>query len=268
MANSTAQTTSEMANPAREVFIFAITLVSFANMILLYVPGIPLSSSQREVLRIVDGILTLFFIIDFLLRLRAAPSKRRYMRHERGWLDLLGSLPLLRVLRVFRLVRAWSIMRQYGPRRMARLLLRDRAQSALYLIALLVILVLESAGTMVLRFEADAPGANIVTGGDALWWGIVTVTTVGYGDEYPITAGGRVVGVFLLLTGVILFATLSGFLANAFLSEPGGDAAPPADPARDEVLALLRTQQEEIRALHVRLDALGIDRGPPPSGGP
>ena len=77
---------------------------------------------------------------------------------------------------------------------------------------------LETTAVAVLPFEAKAPNANITTGGDALWWGIVTVTTVGYGDEYPVTTGGRPVGVILLLTGVALFATFTGYLANAFLA--------------------------------------------------
>ena len=69
-----------------------------------------------------------------------------------------------------------------------------------------------------LYFEKDAPGANITTGGDALWWGYVTATTVGYGDKYPVTMGGRIVGTLMLTVGVALFATFSGFLAHAFLS--------------------------------------------------
>jgi hypothetical protein len=79
---------------------------------------------------------------------------------------------------------------------------RERAQSALYVVVFLVIVVLEMTAIAVLPFEAKAPSANITTAGDALWWGIVTVTTVGYGDQYPVTTGGRIVGVFLLLTGV------------------------------------------------------------------
>ena len=71
--------------------------------------------------------------------------------------------------------------------------------------------------------EHDAPGANITTAGDAIWWGLVTITTVGYGDQYPVTQSGRVIGTFLLFAGIALFSVLTGFIANAFL-------APPAKP--------------------------------------
>ena len=159
-------------------------------------------------------------------------------------------------------------MHAYGLRKIADWLLRDRAGSALYLMTLMVILVLEIAGVGVLYFESGAPNANITTGGDAVWWGIVTVTTVGYGDQYPVTTGGRLVGVFLLIGGVVLFATLSGFLANAFLRPRAGDAAeapqPPASGGGGsadltEVLALMRQQQAETAALRVRLEQLDGD---------
>ncbi len=73
----------------------------------------------------------------------------------------------------------------------------------------------------VVYFEADAPNANITTGGDAVWWAFVSITTVGYGDKYPVTEGGRVSAFFVLAAGVGLFGVLSGYLANFFLSPCG-----------------------------------------------
>ena len=265
-----AQPTDEPENLPREVFIFVLSVLSIVNFVLV-MPFSPLTSAQREVIAIIDAILTLFFLIDVALRMRAAPSARRYLLHDRGWLDLLGSLPGLRLLRLFRVVRAGTLMREYGLGNMIGSLIRNRAQSALYLVTLLVILILEISGTLVLRFEVGAPGANITTGGDALWWGLVTATTVGYGDEYPITTGGRITGAFLLLSGVVVFATLSGYLANAFLSpsqdeglgagQPEPEAVEPTAAAVPEMLALLRQQQTDIADLRARLDeALGSAR--------
>ena len=241
-------------------------MLSLINIVL-SVPFGPLSWQQRQVVLIIDAVLTIFFLIDFALRLSQADSKSRYFLHERGWLDLLGSVPGLRILRVFRLVRAWGLMRTVGLGGIKRWLLRDRAQSALYVMTFLVLLVLEVTGVAVLWFEPGAPNANITTGGDALWWGIVTVTTVGYGDQFPVTPGGRIVGVFLLVAGVVLFATLSGYLANAFLAprrteepEPETAAAgspPNGDDRLNEIIALLRDQQTETAALRRRLEELG-----------
>ena len=138
---------------------------------------------------------------------------------------------------------------------------RERAQSALYVMLFLVIFVLETTAVAVLPFEAKAPNANITTGGDALWWGLVTVTTVGYGDEYPVTTGGRLVGVLLLVSGVALFATFTGYLANAFLApqRPPERTAAEAGSPRDilaETRRELARQEEESAALRERLEQL------------
>ncbi len=74
-----------------------------------------------------------------------------------------------------------------------------------------------------LYFEQNAPGANITTGGDALWWAFVSITTVGYGDKFPITPGGRLSAFFVLAAGVGLFGVLSGYLANFFLTPSSAD---------------------------------------------
>jgi voltage-gated potassium channel Kch len=103
---------------------------------------------------------------------------------------------------------------------------------------------LEFAGLLELYFEVDAPGANITTAGDVLWWGYVTATTVGYGNQYPVTIGGRIVGLVMLTVGVALFATFSGFLANLFLSAKTPEPEEPC--VVDDVKAALL----EIERLH------------------
>ena len=79
------------------------------------------------------------------------------------------------------------------------------------------ILVLEFGSLLMLHLEADVEGANITDASDALWYIIVTMSTVGYGDQYPITNPGRVVGVVIIVVGVGIFGTLTGYLANLFL---------------------------------------------------
>ena len=117
------------------------------------------------------------------------------------------------------------------------------------------ITVLEFVGLLELRFEENAPGANITTAGDALWWGYVTATTVGYGDQFPVTTGGRLAGLIMLTVGVALFATFSVFLASTFLSPR---RARPKDVPPDvaELRALLDRQEETTALLRAKLEQI------------
>jgi len=97
----------------------------------------------------------------------------------------------------------------------------------------------------VLMFEQQSPNANIKTAGDAIWWSVTTITTVGYGDKYPVTTGGRIVAMILMVSGIGIFGTLSGLAASYFLH------AKPANPEpdKDEVLARLKAIEEKIDRL-------------------
>jgi voltage-gated potassium channel len=238
-----------LRNPGYEVFILALSVLSLVNLVLV-LPFSPLGEQQQQAIFMIDGCLIVVFLSDFAYRLFTAESKRRYFFRNGGWLDLIGSLPTLRVARIFRVMRVGRLLREYGLGTLARWLVRERAQSALYVVVFLVVLVLEVAAVLVLPLESRSPTANITTAGDALWWGIVTITTVGYGDQYPVTPGGRIVGVFVLLVGVGLFGTFTGFLANTFLSSPdsGADVGPAvAEAHASETQDGLRAELEAIR---------------------
>ncbi len=249
-----------LENPGYEIFILALSVLSLVNLVLIVLPFSLLDGEQLDVIWILDGVLTIVFLGDFAYRLLSADSKRAYFFHDRGWLDLIGSLPFLRIFRIFRVLRVGRLVREYGFGALARWLVRERAQSALYVVSFLVVLVLEVSSILMLPLEARSPDANITTAGDALWWGLVTVTTVGYGDQFPVTTGGRIVGVFVLILGVGLFGTFTGFLANSFLSarkdEPS--AAAPGSPRAliEDVRRELEAQETRSATLRARLEEL------------
>jgi voltage-gated potassium channel len=248
----------QLRNPGYELFILALSVLSIVNLVLL-LPFTRLDDQQRDAILIVDAVLTLVFVSDFTYRLLTAPSKRGYFFQDRGWLDLIGSLPLLRVFRIFRVLKVGRLVREYGLGTLGRWLVRERAQSALYVVGFLVVLVLELSSILILPLEAKSPDANITTAGDALWWGLVTMTTVGYGDQFPVTTGGRIVGVFVLAVGVGLFGTFTGFLANAFLSPTKAEAATEEGTPRaliEEVRRELAEQESRSAALRARLEEL------------
>jgi voltage-gated potassium channel len=254
-----------LENPGYQIFILALSVLSLANIVLL-LPFWGIGQQQTEVLLIVDLLLTVVFLSDFAYMLFTAESKREYFLHRGGWLDLLGSLPFGRVFRIFRVLRVGRLLREYGFRALGEWLVRERAQSALYVVTFLVVLMLEVSSILMLPLEASSPDANITTGGDALWWGMVTVTTVGYGDQYPVTTGGRALGVLVLILGVALFGTFTGYLANAFLSPskqeaPEAEAAPGAGDGSpraliEEVRRELEAQETRSASLRARLEQL------------
>ena len=82
---------------------------------------------------------------------------------------------------------------------------------------------------MVLGAERGAAGANILTADDAIWYVIVTMSTVGYGDHFPVTDAGRLIGSLIIVVGVGVFGTLTGFLANVFVSPSEGTEKPESD---------------------------------------
>ena len=137
----------------------------------------------------------------------------------------------MKILRVFRLVRVFRLLREYGVKNITRSLVEDRAGSALLTLLLMGILLLEFGSLEILNIEQYATGANITTGSDAIWYVIVTISTVGYGDQYPVTNAGRLFGSLIIIIGVGIFGTFTGYLANLFLApakEPVEEAPSPA----------------------------------------
>jgi voltage-gated potassium channel len=227
------------------------------NIVLLYAVDDP---NLDTVLYVMNGILSAIFLADFMYRLLTAESKSRYFLRQFGWADLLASLPVqqLKILRVFRLMRVIRLLRTYGVKNIVRSLVRDRAGSALLTLLLLGMLVLEFGSLEILRIEQYAPDANITSASDALWYVVVTVSTVGYGDRYPVTNDGRIVGALIIVLGVGIFGTFTGYLANLFLAPskkpPAEQASPTAVDARSKVSQL----KELVARQQVAIDEIDL----------
>jgi voltage-gated potassium channel len=237
-----------LRNPGYEIFIAALSVLSILNLVLLYLVQ---DAELDFVLMVMNLILTIIFLIDFLVRFRAAPSKSGYFWHAYGWADLLASLPFsqVKIFRLFRLVKVYRLLKDYGAKNIARSLVKDRAGSALLSLLLIALLMLEFGSLGLLTLEADAPDANITSASDALWYIIVTMSTVGYGDQYPITNPGRVLGTIIIIIGVGIFGTLTGYLANFFLS-PAKRKTEADQPTPDLTMRL-----QELKELNVRQQA-------------
>ena len=199
-------------------------MLSIANLVLALIIQ---DKSLETVLTVMNGLFSAIFLGDFVFRFWTAPARGAYFFRHFGWADLLASLPFpqLKILRIFRLIRVYRLMREMGPGVIWHTLIRDRAGSALLVLLLMGILVLQFGSLLILSLEQHAPGANITSASDALWYTIVTISTVGYGDQYPVTDAGRLWGSVIIIVGVGIFGTFTGYLANLFLSPRKEDKA-------------------------------------------
>lgn len=217
-------------------------LLSLATLTALAIASVEdLDPEIRQVLQYADWLVCTLFFVDFLFQFGRAEQRLQYMLRW-GWLDLLSCIPMvdaLRWTRIGRVARIIVLLRALRSFRVLWSFLREqRAQSSLLVAALLALALIVFSAIAILHFE-QGPQANIRTAGDALWWALTTVTTVGYGDHYPVTTGGRFTAIVLMTGGVGLFATLSGALAAWFLRPQ----------ERNDTAALLR----EIGALRAEL---------------
>ena len=224
-----------LLSPAWEVFILGVSVLSVLNLALV---ALVRSPHLDQVFVIMDSLLTFIFLLDLSRRLVVAHDRRAYLTTGYGWVDVIAAFPILRILRVLRIVRVLRVMGRLGGPVMAfKAFFSNRAAGGLLSVLLVAILVLEFGSLAILAIEDRHPDANIHSASDAVWYLLVTMSTVGYGDHYPVTDGGRLIGSFIIIVGVGVFGTLTGFLANAFLAPRDAAAAvqaPAVDPIEDE----------------------------------
>lgn len=179
-----------------------------------------LPTETARLLTFIDDIICVFFLFEFCLRFYQARSKWGFMKW--GWIDLISSipaLPFLRAGRALRLIRLLRIMRAFrSTKHLIRYVFESRVKGTFTVVSIIAVLMILFSSIAILQVE-DQPNSNIKSAEDALWWSYVTITTVGYGDKYPVTTEGRLIAAVLMTVGVGLFGTFTGFLASWFVAE-------------------------------------------------
>ncbi len=243
------RSTDEIQSGPYQLFMLALSL--FALGALAAETFVALSPATLQILRWSDTAVCVLFFADFVVHMVRSRDRWGYFVRW-GWIDLISSIPMVDALRFGRAARVLRILRVLRAVRSARILaafiLQRRAQGGILAAALVSLLLVVFGSIAILQFEQGST-ANIRTAEDAVWWSITTITTVGYGDRFPVTTGGRFIAVVLMAAGVGLFGAFSGFVASWFL-------APGEEEQNDEV-QLLRRDIAELRALIARSGVRG-----------
>lgn len=209
-----------------------------------------LGPSGRAALEVLLTGTWVVFGLDYLIRLGLARSKLRFIgRHPLDLLILL--LPMFRQLRALRLITVLTVLNRQ---------LRDdvRGRVAVYVTGT-VALIGFVAALAVLDAERNAPGASITTFGDAVWWTLTTISTVGYGDRYPVTVEGRLVAASLMVAGIALLGVVTASIASWFVETVRRTGEQVADEVEERAEGQLADVLAELRSINARLAALERD---------
>jgi voltage-gated potassium channel len=210
-----------------------------------------LDARWRRGCEVANLVIWAVFGIEYLVRLALARARKRFLRTH--WFDLLVLLlPILRPLRALRLITALSVLNRRAEA-------WTRGRLAVYVGVTTTLLVLVAA-LAVLDAERGLPDSNIQTYPQALWWGLVTITTVGYGDFYPTTIEGRLVALAMMLAGIGLIGFVTGSLASWIVERIASEDKP--DDSADSAVLL-----QEIRELRREVAELRGEAGIRPAAG-
>ena len=193
-------------------------LLGLVSVVLVgYAWSLPPESEVRRLVDFYDFGFCAYFFVAFVKRFRAAEDKRKYMMPW-GILDLLSAISAVESLRFARVFRIVLVYRLLIAAHSLRKMFGKNPREATYSIAGgTIACALISLSILVLHFESQHVDAKIATAGDALWWSVVTLSTVGYGDLYPITTGGRICAAILMIVGIGVFGVIAGTFADLLM---------------------------------------------------
>lgn len=232
------------------LFMIFLNIVAIVVAVLTFdLPQISLVT--QSLMRKFDTLLSVILLADFGWRFYNVdrPDRKRFLVPW-GIIDFLGSLPAIPLLRIFRLVRVFRVLnelREIGFKRVIKRLKHQIAESTLWLMVTLTIPLVLVSGWWINRVESESC-TNEVSGaicsfGDGVWWAFVTVTTVGYGDRFPVSNSGRLLAGILMTIGVGFFGILTSYLATVFVRQD-----------EDEVEAELKAVRQELAEIKAMLE--------------
>ncbi|QDT77174.1 Cyclic nucleotide-gated potassium channel [Gimesia maris] len=210
---------------AGKTFDLTIQAIIVLSLICFSIETLPdLSDESRTLLHVIEVISVIIFTVEYLARVSVASDKTVFIFSFFGIIDLLAVLPFylstgldLRSLRSFRLLRLVRILKlarySAAAKRFHRAFLIAKEELALFLFASMIVLYLAAVG--IYHFENPAQPEEFSSVFHSLWWAVSTLTTVGYGDIYPVTAGGKMFTFCILVVGLGIVSIPAGLVASA-----------------------------------------------------
>ncbi len=215
----------DISSPGGRVFGFCIQTLIIISIISFSMETLPnLSQGTHDLLRVIEIVTVAIFSVEYMLRIVVADKKSGFIFSFYGVVDLIAILPFyltvgidLRTLRIFRLLRLLRLLKlaRYSRAldRMYRAFQLVRTDLALCMMAAMVFVYLSAVG--IYYFENPAQPEQFKSVFHSLWWAVATLTTVGYGDIYPVTVGGRIFTFVILMIGLGIITIPTGIMAAA-----------------------------------------------------
>ncbi len=213
-----------------DVVLLVMILLSILLIIIESMPGLP--PVWKQVFTVFEYVFTFFFTIEYLLRLYCSPNPRSYAFSFFGIIDLLSTLPLylgwlfgpmryFMVVRTFRLIRVFRVFKLFSFLEEGDNLMRSLMHSARKILVffLFIVILVISLGTLMYMVEGKVENTQFKDVPTSIYWAVVTMTTVGYGDIAPVTMIGRFLSAIVMLLGYTIMAVPTGIVSAQFISD-------------------------------------------------
>lgn len=202
----------------------------------------------------IDTFICLMFWCQLLTDLCRSKQKINYLKTH--WLDFIASIPIIEPVRYIRILQIFRVLRLIRSSQQVLAHIRSNRREATVATIFLLITVLVTVGSaLILILEGSDPNANIHSATDAVWWVFVTISTVGYGDHYPVTTSGKLLAAIIIICGVGLFGMVAG-LVSSVVSDPQKQKEVNEKKHQKEWLQMLDIQKrllERLETLECRL---------------
>jgi len=223
----------ESDTPAGKTFDIFVMVAIVLSLIVAFVETKPEVEGQfKTVLTIMEYVLTFFFTIEYILRIYCSPNRKKYALSFFGIIDLLATLPLYLsfipylssaryffILRTFRLIRIFRVLKLFTFINEGYLLMESIRLSINKILVyfLFVIILVTILGTLMFIVEGGQPNSQFTDIGTSIYWAIVTLTTVGYGDITPVTIIGRFLSGVVMILGYTIIAVPTGIVSATMI---------------------------------------------------